>query len=106
MTEQKSIEPQVEFAMDFEKHGLLKKENHLYFIRGAIGPSSDSACANVSRVDQKTGKWGEIEFVAIETGGLTELFRKIELILSERHAGCSKRISFDFERKPTWQPIS
>jgi len=100
-----SIEPMVEFVMIFEKSGVLANQRHVYLVQGAIGPPPHGTCGNVSRLDEKVGQYEKTEFVSVESGGLTELFKKVESELSKRHPGCSKAITFHFETKAQWIPL-
>jgi hypothetical protein len=72
---------------------------HVYLVKGILGPAPYAACCNVCRVDTRTGQFAEPEVVAAETGTLTDLFRRVEAVLTERHPDCQKVITFDFAKR-------
>ena len=89
------VQTLIEVAMTFRKPA---GEGHVYLVKGMLGPSPYAACCNVLAVDPRTGKFAEPEVIAAETGTLTDLFRRVEGVLTERHPGYQKSITFDFTK--------
>jgi hypothetical protein len=87
------VQTLIECAMTFRRPG---GGEHVYFVKGILGPAPYACCCNVLRVDERTGEWAEPEVVTAMSGTLTDLFRRVEAVLADRHPGCQKAITFDF----------
>jgi hypothetical protein len=91
-----AIKPQVEFVVTFKRSDLLGTDRHLYLVKGFEGPPPYSACCNICPYDEEAKAWGEPEVFGVDSGGINEAFKKAEVVLTARHAGHDKRITFDF----------
>jgi hypothetical protein len=87
------VQALVEFAMTFRRPGGGEQ---VYLVKGILGPPPHAACCNVFRVDG--AGYAEPEVVTAASGTLTDLFRRVETVLSERHAGCQRVITFDYTK--------
>jgi hypothetical protein len=74
----------------------LGLDRHLYRVKGTIGPPPYTACCNICQFDKAAKRWAEAEVFGMESGGLTEAFKRAEIVLTARHRGFDKRITFDF----------
>jgi hypothetical protein len=90
-----SVVPLIECAMTFR---LAGRGEHVYLVKGVLGPAPYAACCNVCRVDP-LGGYADPEVVTAETGTLTDLFRRVEAVLADRHPGWQKAITFDFTKQ-------
>lgn len=89
------VQPLIECAMVFRRPA---GGQHVYLVKGILGPAPYAACCNVCRVDAGAGDYAEPEVVTAEAGTLTDLFRRVEGVLTDRHPGCQKAITFDFTK--------
>ena len=89
------VQSLIECAMTFRRPG---GGEHVYLVKGILGPAPYAGCCNVCRVDPRSGDYAEPEVVTTETGTLTELLRRVEAVLTERHPGYQKAITFDFTK--------
>ena len=90
-----TVQSLIECAVTFRRPG---GEERVYLVKGILGPAPYAACCNVCRVDPRTGDYAEPEVVTAEAGTLTDLFRRVEAVLTDRHAGWQKAITFDFTK--------
>jgi hypothetical protein len=86
------VRPLVEFAITFRRVG----GEQVYLVKGTPGPVPYAACCNVLRVDGSG--YAEPEVMTAESGTLTDLFRRVETVLADRHPGCQKVITFDYTK--------
>jgi hypothetical protein len=89
------VQTLIEVAMTFRRPG---GNGHVYLVKGTLGPAPYVACCNVLAVDPRTREFAEPEVLAAETGTLTDLLRRVEAVLTDRHPGCQKTVTFDFAK--------
>jgi hypothetical protein len=87
------VRPLVEFAISFHRPGGGAQ---VYLVKGILGPAPHAACCNVLRV--KGEDFAVPEVVTADAGTLSDLFRRVETILTDRHPGCRKEITFDYTK--------